>query len=337
MKSPKELQPIDNIASRFKNITKRTLRTAPIVGLTMVGLFLNGDNHVVGSPIAGLSNGQTAGDPILLPPDYTLSTEGISELRENIEAEFNIELQTLDEVSIAAPAARIFNGLEGLIFSYQNWNEQNLNLLERTLKSLPEKFYQPDKNGEKVHIILGSSTHCGSNIKDFIPFHPRQIILSSLYFRPEIPLSAAWVLAHEFGHLATTDSCKQTDSPYFDKIEEMLGANFEHVKQDLSSKIQIQAGQSGLDIEGGGLVPPVDSIKTPGQEEAIRLKRLEYGITNQEEFIAVIAESYFLGKDYFQRMYAPFFPKDVVDNLYKFAMDDIFDGTQYPNYHTIPS
>jgi len=304
-----------------------------LLGISVsTALLFKGDNNLNNAFAGDLSSGHALVGAPALPFVSNEGEQNTNKLREKIADEFGIEIQTLDEVSTAATAARIFNGLEGLLFSYQDWNEQNLNLLEHTLENLPEKFYQPDENGEKVHIILGPLTHCGSSIKNFMPFYPREIMLSSLYFRPEIPLSATWVLAHEFGHLVTTDSCRQTDSPYLDKIEEILGGNFDQIKQDLSGEIQTQAEQSDLSIEESGFVLPIDSIKTPVQEAIVRLTRLKYGLSNQEEFIAVIAESYFLGKNYFQRMYAPFFPQDVVDNLYEFARYNIFDGTEYPDY-----
>lgn len=312
------------------------MQTFGLLGLSVsASLLFKGDSSLGNAPVSNLSSGHGLTETLPAIPYPSKDGDQITKIREKIADEFGIEIQTLDEVSIAAPAARVLNGLEGLLFSSQNWDEQSLNLLEYNLKNFPKKFYQQDKNGEKVHIILDPTSHCGPNAKDFIitPY-PREIMLSPLFFNPEHPLTAGWVLAHEFGHLVTTDSCRQTDSPYFDKIEAILGGNFDQVKQDLSGKIQTKAEQSNLNITEGGFVLPIESIKTPEQEEAVRLTRLKYGTSNQEEFIAVMFESYFLGKDYFFRTYEPFLGKEKTQNLYNFAKT-FYNGKEYPGYHVI--
>ncbi|EKD65691.1 MAG: hypothetical protein ACD_50C00014G0001 [uncultured bacterium] len=55
------------------------------------------------------------------------------------------------------------------------------------------------------------------------------------------------------------------------------------------------------------------------------------------EFIAVVAESYYLGKDYFYRMYEPFLPKETIDKLYEFTQNEIFGGRDYQDYKKFTS
>ncbi|MEK7185829.1 MAG: hypothetical protein AAB675_00500 [Patescibacteria group bacterium] len=271
-----------------------------------------------------------------------VETPEVTALRSSVADKFGIEIQTFDEISKAPDAKYLYGLFDNVLYPVHDWNKENLDLLDRVLSYLPKSLYEPREDGEKVHIILGPASICGWDVKTFTPDYPREVMASYSYFRAENPLSAAWVMAHEFAHLQTMDSCTTGDkshltetSPYFKKIDEILEGEFVDVKKGLSGKLGEQESQFEEEIEDGGRILPVDYIKTPEEEQKVRLTRFKYGISKDmpSEFIAVIAESYFLGRDYFQRMYGPFFPQDVVDSLYEFARDDIFDGTEYTDYH----
>lgn len=261
-----------------------------------------------------------------------IDAQEITALRHSIEDKFGIELQTFDNIS-QNPATKLFYGFENLLSVNQEWNENNLELLGKLLEYIPSDFYKP-RSGEKVNVILGPTSHCGHDIKGLTPKYAYEVMLSYSLFRPEKPLTAALVTTHEFGHLMTTESCNSSlNLTYIDKLEEILEKDFTKVQEELHAQIDDRADEFGVKVNEEGVLSSVDSLM-PENEEALRLTRLNYGTKNSKEFMAVLFESYFMGKDYFRRMYEPFFPRETVDSLYKFARTDIFDGIEYPDYQT---
>lgn len=302
-----------------------------LLGLsTSAALLFKGDNNL-NNAFAGDLSSRSA----LIENQPALSfTHGDSEqntkkLREKIADEFGIEIQTFDEIS-EHPQLKLIYGFENLFPMNQGWNNENLELLEKIFEYVPSSFYKP-RNGEKVHVILGPNSHCGHDIKGFTPKYPYEVMLSYSQFKPSKPLTAALVMAHEFGHLMTTESCNSHLKPtYLDQLEEITGENFAQLQEELPVQIKTTAAELGVEVAQGGAFYSVDSL-TSEEEEAFRLTRLNYGATNSKEFMAVLFESYFMGKNYFRRMYRPFF-EDKTDVLYNF-IKGIYNGKEFPDYH----
>ena len=260
------------------------------------------------------------------------SPEEISSRIQEIENEFGIEINTFDDIS-QYPAIKLLYGLQNIIIPVnQEWNEDNLNLLENVFEYIPQDFYEP-RNGEKVHIILGPAFHCGYDMKGFTPKYPYEVMLSYSLFKPEKPLTAALAGTHEFGHLKTTESCNSSLAPnYIDELEQILEKDFSKLQEELPSQIEKRANKFEAKVTEGGTFSSIDSL-TPEEEETFRLTRLEYGTKNANEFMGVLFESYFMGKDYFGRMYDPFFGSSKTAELYS-MIKGIYQGREFPDYHT---
>ena len=259
-----------------------------------------------------------------------------AELKDGIANKYGIYIQTFDEIS-KAPVAKYMYSFGNLFNQNQEWNKTNLSLLEQAISNVPKDFYEP-KKGEQVHIILGPTSVCGLDLKTFTPFYPREIMLSYSYFSPENPLTANWVFVHEGVHLKTMDSCSTSEtnpprSPYFGKLDKVLGMEYQEAREMVLRRLD-ELKETGAEIKKGGAAGSLESILTPQEEETFRLTRMNYGVSKDlpTEFLAVAGESYFLGKEYFYKMYSPFFSVKTVDRLYKFMKDDIFEGKEYPAY-----
>ncbi len=283
----------------------------------------------------------------LIFSNLSLEEKKITQLKDGISERFGIYVETVNEIS------QIPTFMSNFIYEFeygpnnfsnqnQDWNEENLKLLQKALSYLPKTTYQ-EKDKEKVHFILGPIFSCGGDAKTFTTLYPREIMLSSSYFRPETPLTAVWALIHESVHLRTLPSCSSINastienSPYFEKLDKILGGSYVQVREELLQELKNYEEQTGIKANEGGVVKPLESVENPEELTTFQLTRFKYGISKDlpTEFIAVLAESYFLGKNYFYQMYSPFLPEENTDRLYQFVKKEIFDGREYPDYHNI--
>src|SRR3990167_1897080 len=342
----------DSLLGRIGKISKRVAVPAA-AGLTLLlATALPSDSDVgvseifpepTASPEASITQVENTGE-ILSSKTDTGQKKDTEDLRRSIEEEFGIKLHTFDEISLI-PVIKVRHGVKNLFSSNQDWTEQNLNLLVQVLARLPKDLYSQREDGEKVHIILGPAGLCGWDKQNLTPNYPRQIMLPYDLFKTETPLSAEWITAHEAAHLRTLDSCSSLDpaviqtSPYFKRIDEILERQYIEIREELSKKLADLEEETGIKARDKGKAGALESIKNPEELTSFRFTRFKYGISKDmpTEFIAVAAESYFLGKDYFYRMYEPFLPKETIDNLYEFTQNEIFGGRDYQDYKKFTS
>jgi hypothetical protein len=314
-------------------------RTAKILGgavlASSIGLGSQGDNGT-NQALTDLPTPPSSPKDFVPPQVPEEEKQRIAELKDGIANKYGIYIHTFDEISKIPSIKYIYN--PSILFNQnQEWNERNLNLLEQVISSVPKDFYEP-KNGEKVRIVLGPISICGVDPRTFTPFYPRKVMLSYSHFSPERPLTASWAFVHEGVHLKTMDSCTTSktsppESPYFEKLSEVLEMDYKEAREMVLRRLD-ELKETGAEIKEGGAVRPLELILTPQEEESFRLTRMKYGVSKDLpiEFLAVAGESYFLGKEYFYKMYIPFFPVKTVDRLYEFMKDDIFEGKEYPDW-----
>ncbi|MBI2031843.1 MAG: hypothetical protein HYT08_04495 [Candidatus Levybacteria bacterium] len=321
---------------RSRNPLKRLAKLA--VPVIAAGMALSDNNTAKVNEAATSFPSDTPAQLANLDPSLTeeqnqvvpIDSQELASFKQSISERLGVEIQTFDEIS-QHPQVKLFYGFQNIIPVNQEWNEDNLRLLENVFGYIPEDFYEV-RDGEKVHVILGPSSHCGYDIKGFTPKYPYEVMLSYQLFMPERPLTAALVATHEFGHLKTTESCNSPLGPnYIDQIEEILGEDFAKTQEELPEQIDRRASELEVKVRKGGLFTSVDSL-TPEKEESFRLTRLNYAAKNSKEFIAVGFESYFMGRNYFERMYEPFFGKSKTGELYD-MIKNIYQGKEFPDYH----
>lgn len=129
----------------------------------------------------------------------------------------------------------------------------------------------------------------------------------------------------------TDEVDERMNSPYFAKVEEILGGSFTQVRSDILVKIGQQEEVLGREIEIANPGFVLDDVKNDEDLIVFAVSRLKYAFSGDvpSEFLAVLGEFYYFGKEYFYRVFGQFFAVDVVDKLYEFTREEIFNGKEY--------
>lgn len=254
-------------------------------------------------------------------------------LKETIETQFNILLRTQkDEYEVSGkplPQEDQHNRYT------KEWDERRLRLMQTLLPLLPQHLYGPNEQGEKLKITLvaGGESNVPNSCNDSECHYLYAINLGTYFLNPDEPKKAFFNLIHELTHVQTpTDTTlehiqieedtiikKYDSSPWFEQINSILGEDFADILPELRKKVNTKRQE--LHQKG---------IKDQDMEAS--LERFDYGLskTIPSEFIAVLSEFYVEGHDKFLKMYKEFFQETMVEKLYDFVKENVFQGKEYP-------
>jgi len=260
----------------------------------------------------------------------TSTEEKILALEVAIENQFNINLTTVNDV-YGSKSLRSAKPEDMVV-----WNLDRLGLLEKSLSALPEHFYEPSKTGDKLSISLdlGDRANCSCWYEEVLPY---RINIGIKHFESVEELLST--LTHEFVHLVMpieipmagsrrdTSKIGELDSPWYRRIDQILGKKFEIVRPELASMAKRKVDPDRMTIAMYGGMRRNFYEKFLYGVEGHTMAAYGYRLPN--EFIPVLGETYLEGTDRFYLMYGEFFPQDTVEQLYNFVKENIFKGMEF--------
>lgn len=266
-------------------------------------------------------------------------TSGV--VKEEIERKYNVEIKTLKELFNVQGKPH----LPMVTQSPDEWDIERLRLLDASLSVLPSHFYAEDRSSKKMRITLGIASTNGlfATAGDG---YMHEIELDYKRFTPEDPRPSFIDVVHECTHLlvpetreieeyTTPDGVKSKrvvfKSPWYDEIESILGEPFSifapKMRQEVLSRGYVFVPNKGIIRDQQH--PPAETNSEKSKD--IFADEFDYGFRKDYpgEFIPVLAQTYAQGKEYLYAMYREYLDGEVVDELYKFAKNNIFRGQEY--------
>lgn len=217
------------------------------------------------------------------------------------------------------------NPPRGSIPTYE-WDIDRLNLLNWFLQTLPPHFHQGAPNGDKLTIVLAERSGLNG---DWIPEREARLDIGYDALDSENRRRSLLTYAHESIHWITP--LKLTfmkngkvfkESPWFDKIYQILGGSYAEPPTKLSAQLLDEAGYANIKI-------PKET-----DDQSFFLARFNYGINwdYPNELLGIMGEHYLLGEDYFSRMYGKYLDADQTYALYDFMKKNVFLGQEYNSF-----
>ncbi len=265
--------------------------------------------------------------------------------KEQIEKRFNIEIRTIKEVFEASRKLYPEDDFKGIP---TEWDIERLKMLESYMELLPKHFYAPDIYGSVLRIILGRYSTIGevSSVAGYTPDYPYSIELDYKRFKSEDPKLSLIDLTHELTHIHTPIISRHIEkyegpggikgerlvekSPWVDTVERIIGRSYEDFYPISTERLKEKGYMFASGTNKGWVKNPL-SFKTTTQEEDDFANTFGYGLGHGrvKEFIAVLAQTYIQGRDYFLRMYGGYLGDTMTIDLYEFTKNEVFRGQEY--------
>jgi len=268
-------------------------------------------------------------------------------LKEKIQRKFGIKIATLREYY--EEQGKVYDEKENSDIP-QKWDIDRLKMLEEFLPLLPKHFCKSSDNGEKLWVVLSWRGSCCGQFEE--EGYQHQVSLGYDIFKPEDPSTSFEQLTHELTHSIQPKTSIPADrvnellefdpqisewSPWYDEIEEILGGKFYKIRKGILDEIRLKDEQYSQKAKTQKSPIPAGLLSEEDQEKYLFCLRLVYGLGYGEfklqitpiEFIAILAEKYVHGLDYFSRMYGELFDQEKVEALYSFTKDEVFHGREY--------
>lgn len=268
--------------------------------------------------------------------------------KEQIEKRFNIEIRTIKEVFEASRKPYPEDNFKDIP---TEWDIERLKMLENYMELLPKHFYVPNIYGGPplpLRIILGQYSTIGerSSVMGYTPYYPYSIELDYKRFKPEDPKLSLIDLTHELTHIHTpiisrriekyeqpggiTGEKVVEESPWADAVERIVGRNYEDFYPIFTERLKEKGYMFASGFNKGWVKNPSAPQKSTKEEDDFA-NHFGYGLGHgrEKEFIAVLAQSYIQGRDYFLRMYGGYLGDTIAMGLYEFNKNEIFRGQEY--------
>lgn len=217
------------------------------------------------------------------------------------------------------------------------WDSRRLIMLRNILAILPDHLFKPTAVGRRTQFELrpyfyNQQARCAcANPNSTID---RILLNEDSGFNPDFPQRSTEILVHELVHKVTPMDFD--DSPWYEAVEQILGGSFAQKRHEVYEKVlQVRPTiREELDQR--------NTTETEVDELGWFLRMFCYGIGRERhfdrdnsrfdtpyEFIAVLGQHFFLGRNYFLRMYGAIFDEETTRTLYNFTRDEVFKGVEY--------
>lgn len=218
------------------------------------------------------------------------------------------------------------------------WEYDRVMVAAQALRNLPEHLRYDERYGESLHLLLDSKNFCCSNPETTDPV----ISVDYRMFRPDTPVTAKRILAHETTHLyakrLNQDAVRQARSrddlermSWEAKVSTLLEGDRRYFALDFFDRFPVDLkryDQVIAVVNEKGTIE--DCALSKEEEDQMRfLEAAVYGLTSADEFIAATSENYILGKEYFTKWYSHYFSPQIAQRMYTFQKDTFFKGFEY--------
>lgn len=221
------------------------------------------------------------------------------------------------------------------------WDVMRLQILDKSLSILPSHFYKPDYRGNRLIFLLGKQTTVG--MFSSIPKIPHLVELDYKRFRLGNEKRSTMDVAHELVHIITPVDWVREQyqnandgsqalrlvqlSPWYDQVESILGKKYLDFAPPMWEEVKRRQNYIWKNNEGWVRDPKIPVEQSPEQQERDKFA-IHFGYTlrhqDYDEFIAVLGETFILGRDYFVKMFADYLGKETAEKLFQFTKKTIF-------------
>ncbi|MBI2022531.1 hypothetical protein HYS97_01635 [Candidatus Daviesbacteria bacterium] len=311
----------EDITNPSPRVTRRFFLRTAVIGSTLLGLN------------AVFPKAARAEDPPNLPkPDASETpNDEKAKLEREIKEEYRVKIYTMREKF--PPGHTIWQRDKGFIPYPSELTIKDLTDLRDDLAGTSKKYSRP-KEGQVLEIIA-------SNRNSFYGRERNQLELCFIEGSPFGPRMNAVVVAHELvGHrwvpqLHYSENGGAISSPWFDKTFDLFGLQpAEDIygrprpRQDKIDLLQKLLEPLNRKV---GLPPNLHSLSSGELIQYKLLKRLEYGYIARypEELIAVADEIWFMGREYFEKVFTQVLGPEDYPKWLGFIKNDNFGGESF--------
>ena len=141
------------------------------------------------------------------------------------------------------------------------------------------------------------------------------------------------IVTHEGAHIMQPVGENPNTSFWYDEVEQIIGKPFHAFAQEMRPIVNDLVA---IHFDGNGSVldRPIGPSASEEDQIGAFYKRVAYGVSDNipDEFIPIMAEYFLYGQKYFAEHFSRLLTTEQTSGLYNFVKENLFRGSEYPNF-----